>query len=153
MKLLGNPGIESNNMDIVLDASVAVKWFNKKNEYHVENAIKIQNQKISGLLDIIVPDLFFLEVLNAFITKSGFGSQEITIIQQALQKLNLKIIYPDNSILKDTVKIASDTGLTIYDSLYIAVAKVHEAPLYTEDKKVLSCNGKYKLIRHIKEFG
>jgi len=152
MKLLGNPGTERNNMNIVLDASVAVKWFSEKNEAHVESAVKIQEQKISGLLEIIVPDLFFLEVLNAFLTKSGFGPQDISIIQQALQKLNLKIVYPDNAILKDTVKIASDTDLTIYDSLYITVSKVYEAPLYTEDKKVLSCNGKYKLVRHIKEF-
>ena len=139
-------------MNIVLDASVAVKWFNEKNEDHVENAIKIQGQKISGHLEIIVPDLFFLEVLNAFLTKSGFGSQEMSTIQQSLQKLNLKIVYPDNDILKDTINIASDNNLTIYDSLYIAVAKVYEAPLFTEDKKILSCRGKHKLIRHIKEF-
>ena len=140
-------------MNIVLDASIAVKWFNEKNEDHVENAIKIQEQKIAGLLEIIIPDLFFLEVLNAFLTKSGFGLEEISIIQQSLQKLNLKIVYPDNVILEDTVKIASDNDLTIYDSLYITVAKVYEAPLYTEDKKILSCGGKYELIRHIKEFG
>lgn len=140
-------------MDIVLDASVAVKWFNKKNEDHVENAIKIQDQKISGLLEIIVPDLFFLEVLNAFQTNSGFNPEDISIIQQSLHKLNLKIVYPDNAILEDTVKIASASDLTIYDSLYIAVAKVYEAPLFTEDKKILSCRSKHELIRHIKEFG
>ena len=139
-------------MNIVLDASVAVKWFNEKNEDYVENAIKLQDQKISGLLEIIVPDLFFLEVLNAFLKKSGFGPQEMSIIRQSLQKLDLKIVSPDNAILEDTVKIASASDLTIYDSLYIAVAKVYEAPLYSEDKKILSCSGKYKLIRHIKEF-
>jgi predicted nucleic acid-binding protein len=139
-------------MDIVLDASVAIKWFNEKNEDYVENAIKIQDQKISGHLEIIVPDLFFLEVLNAFLTKSGFGPQEISTIQQALQKLDLKIIYPDNAIFENTVIIASASDLTIYDSLYIAVAGVYEAPLFTEDKKILSCRSKHKLIRHIKEY-
>jgi predicted nucleic acid-binding protein len=140
-------------MNIVLDASVAVKWFNEKNEDYIETAVEIQGQKISGHLEIIVPDLFFLEVLNAFLTKSGFGSREISTIQQSLQKLNLKIVYPNNAILEDTVKIASTSDLTIYDSLYIAVAKVYEAPLFTEDKKILSCKCKHKLIRHIKEFG
>ncbi len=60
-------------MNIVLDASVAVKWFNEKNENYVKNAVKIQEQKISGLLEIIVRTCFFLEVLDAFLTKSGFG--------------------------------------------------------------------------------
>jgi len=139
-------------MDIVLDASVAVKWFNEKKEDYVETAVEIQDQKISGPLEIIVPDLFFLEVLNAFQTNSGFGPEDISIIHQSLQKLNLEIVYPDNAILEDTVKIASSNDLTIYDSLYIAVAKVYEAPLFTEDKKILSCRGKHELIRHIKEF-
>ena len=139
-------------MNIVLDASVAVKWFNEKNEDYVENAIRIQDQRISGPLEIIVPDLFFLEVLNALRTNSGFSPEDISIIRKSLQKLNLKIVYPDNAILEDTVKIASASDLTIYDSLYIAVAKVYEAPLYTEDKKILSCRDKYELIRHIKEY-
>lgn len=139
-------------MDIVLDASVAVKWFSEKNEDYVKTALKIQDQKISGDLDIIVPDLFFLEVLNAFQTSSGFGPEDISIIQQSLQKLNLKIVYPNNIILKYTVKIASDNDLAIYDSLYLAIAKIYEAPLFTEDKRILSCRSKFTFIKHLKEF-
>jgi len=139
-------------MDIVLDASVAVKWFSEKNEDYVKTALEIQDQKISGDLDIIVPDLFFLEVLNAFQTSSGFGPEDISIIQQSLQKLNLKIVYPNNIILKYTVKIASDNDLTIYDSLYISIAKVYEAPLFTEDKRILSCRSRFTFIKHLKEF-
>ena len=152
MKSSGNPETERNDMNIVLDASVAVKWFNEKDEDHVENALKIQDQKISGSLEIIVPDLFFLEVLNAFLTKSGFGLQEVSIIQQSLQKLNLKVACTDNIILENTVRIASGNGLTIYDSLYIAVSKIYDIPLYTEDKKILSCKDNYRLIRHIRKF-
>ncbi len=139
-------------MDIVLDASVAVKWFNEKNEDYVEAAVEIQNQKISGCLDIIVPDLFFLEVLNVFLTKSGFGPQEISIIRQVLHKMSLRVIYPDNDILEDTVQIACANSLTIYDSLYIAIAKVCEAPLFTEDKKILSCGSRFTFIKHLEEF-
>ena len=152
MKSSGNPETERNDMNIVLDASVAVKWFNEKDEDHVENALKIQDQKISGSLEIIVPDLFFLEVLNTFLTKSGFGLQEVSIIQQSLQKLNLKVECTDNIILENTLRIASGNGLTIYDSLYIAVSKIYDIPLYTEDKKILSCKDNYRLIRHIRKF-
>ncbi len=152
MKSSGNPETERNDMNIVLDASVAVKWFNEKDEDHVENALKIQDQKISGSLEIIVPDLFFLEVLNTFLTKSGFGLQEVSIIQQSLQKLNLKVACTDNIILENTIRIASGNGLTIYDSLYIAVSKIYDVPLYTEDKKILSCKDNYRLIRHIRKF-
>ncbi len=35
-------------MDIVLDASIGVKWFSSKNEDYLENALAIQDKKISG---------------------------------------------------------------------------------------------------------
>jgi predicted nucleic acid-binding protein len=139
-------------MDIVLDASIGVKWFNDKNEDYVENALAIQDKKISGEINIIVPDFFFLEVLNAFITKSQFGAESITIIREALFKMDLEIKYPDNSILSGASEIALDHSLTIYDSLYITVAKSCNAVFYTEDKKILSCRQKYPFITDIKDF-
>ena len=56
-------------MDIVLDASVGVRWFNSVNEDNVETALQIQQLKIMNSLEILVPDLFFLEILKAFISK------------------------------------------------------------------------------------
>ena len=139
-------------MDLILDASVAVKWFNSKNEYHVEQALYIQNKMTLGEINIIVPDLFFLEVLNALITKSGFKTEDISTIKDILIKMNLEIIHPDDLILKDSVNIASENNLTIYDALYIAVARSSDASLVTEDKKILSCISKYSFIKHIKDF-
>ncbi|MBN2073879.1 MAG: type II toxin-antitoxin system VapC family toxin [Actinobacteria bacterium] len=139
-------------MDIVIDASIAVKWFSGKNEDYVEEALEIQDKRISGILNIIVPDLFFLEVLNAFLTKSGFEPEDIFIIRDVLDKLDLKVVYPDNDTLKETIKIACDENLTIYDSLYMAVAKSSSAVLYTEDSKILSCRASYTFIRHLDDF-
>ncbi|MBM3704999.1 MAG: type II toxin-antitoxin system VapC family toxin [Actinobacteria bacterium] len=139
-------------MDIVLDASIAIKWFSARNEDFVENALAIQEKQISGEIRIIVPDLFFLEVLNAFITKSKFDIEDISTIRDVLFKLGLEIKYPDDFLLSDSSKIAYSGGLTIYDSLYIAVAKSCNATLYTEDKKILSCRKKYPFITDIRDF-
>ncbi len=139
-------------MDIVLDASIGVKWFNDKNEEYVENAIAIQDKKISGEINIIVPDLFFIEILNAFITKSDFSVEDVATIREVLFKMDLEIKYPDNSLLSEASEIALEHGLTIYDSLYIAVAKSCNAVFYTEDKKILSCRQKYPFITDIRDF-
>jgi predicted nucleic acid-binding protein len=139
-------------MDIVIDASVALKWFVTENEDYVENALAIQDKKISGEIRILVPDLFFLEVLNALITKSQFSIKDISAVREVLFKMNLEIKYPDNSLLSDSAGIAFLEGLTIYDSLYIAVAKSSNAIFYTEDKKILSCRKKYPFIANIKDF-
>ena len=137
-------------MYVVLDASIAIKWFSSINEEHVENALAIQEKQVSGEINIIVPDLFFFEVLNAFITKSQFSAEDILIIKDALFKMSLEIKYPDDTMLTDSSKIAFEQDLTIYDALYIAVAKSCDAILYTEDKKILSCSKKYPFITDIK---
>jgi len=139
-------------MDIVLDASIAVKWFSAINEDYVENALAIQERHVSGEIKIIVPDLFFLEVLNAFITKSQSGIEDISLVKDVIFKMNLEIKYPDEAMLSESLKIAFKHSLTIYDALYIALAKSCGAILYNEDKKILSCQNIYHFITDIKNF-
>jgi predicted nucleic acid-binding protein len=138
-------------VEIVIDASIAVKWFNVKSEDNVEIALEIQRQKILNKLEIIVPDLFFLEIINAFLTKSKFSIEDILIIEEALHKMDLKVIYPDHSILNSSIKIAYTCNLTMYDSLYIAVAKLYGTPLLTEDRKILRSKNKFKFINSPEE--
>ena len=139
-------------MEIVIDASIAVKWFNIKSEDNVEIALEIQRQKILNKLEIIVPDLFFLEIINAFLTKSKFSIEDIIIIEEALHKMDLEVIYPDHYLLNSAIKIAHTCNLTIYDSLYIGLAKLYETPLLTEDKKILKNKNKFKFINSPEEF-
>ena len=139
-------------MDIVLDASIAVKWFNDVNEDNVETALQIQQLKIMNSLEIIVPDLFFLEIINAFISKSRFNLKDVYLIEESLYKMNLKIIFPDHRILRNSIEIAGKSNLTIYDSLYISVAQAFEAILLTADKKILVARNQYSFIKSLEEF-
>src|SRR4030066_471824 len=139
-------------MEIVLDTSIAVKWFSAKSEDNVEIALEIQKQKILNKLEVIVPDLFFLEITNAFLTRSKFSIEDILMIEESLHKMNLKVIYPDHSILNSAIKIAHACNLTIYESFYIAVAEFFKAPLFTEDKKILEHKKKFGFIKSPDEF-
>ena len=139
-------------MEIVLDASVAVKWFNIESEDNVEIALEVQRQKILNKLEIIVPELFFLEIINAFLTKSRFSVEDIIIIEEALHKMDLKVVYLDHSLLNSVIKIAHTCNLTIYDSLYIGLARLCETKLLTEDKKILKNKNKFKFINSPEEF-
>ena len=139
-------------MEIVLDASIAVKWFSAKSENNVGIALEIQRRKMLDELEVIVPDLFFLEIINIFLTGSKFSIADIFAIEESLHKMNLKVIYPDHSILNSVIKIANICDLTIYDSFYIAVAKSCVVPLFTEDKKILESRNKFKFIKSLDEF-
>ena len=139
-------------MDIVVDASVAVKWFNVKDEDNVDLALEILKQKSANKMKIIVPDLFFLEIVNAFLTKSFFNRQDVLIIEEALDKMNLVIVFPDHLALKNAIDIASENDLTIYDAIYVETAIANNAVLLTEDKKILSIKNNYDFIKSLEKF-
>ena len=139
-------------MDIALDASVVIKWFKDEDEKYVDFALSIQNEKLQGDFEIIVPDLLFHEVLNTFLTKPGFTRKDISAIKESLIKMNMKVIYPGSKLFEETINISLKNKLTFYDALYIAVADANDAILYTEDMEILSCSKDYGFIRHIKDY-
>ncbi len=139
-------------MDIVIDASIAIKWFKEKDEEYVGFALSIQEGKRLGDVEIIVPGLLFLEVLNAFLTKPDFTGEDIAAVKESLVKMNMKIIHPDSRLLGQAIDIAVKNSLTFYDALYIAVAGDAGAILYTEDTEMVSCSRDYDFIRHIKDY-
>ena len=117
----------------VVDASVIVKWFLKEEKR--DEAIEIRYLQIKGKIKIIVPELIFLEVLNAIKykkVKKNFLPQVIKF----LYKINLSVEKTDQFILDTALRISLEHNLSIYDSLYAALAQVHSCQLITEDEKL-----------------
>ncbi len=139
-------------MKIVLDASIGVKWFSGKNEKNVDLALQIQEQKLKSSLEIIVPDLFFFEIMSALLKKKGFTGQIIHLALDTLYRMDLGLIYPDKEIIGSTIDISKRSKLTFYDSLYIAAAISRKAVLLTEDKEILSSKADYGFIKSLDEF-
>ena len=109
-------------------------------------------KKLTGEVEIIVPGLFFLEVLNAFLTKPALTLEDLKNIKESLLRMNMKIVYPESKLLGESIHIALKNNLTFYDALYIATAEANDAILYTEDKEILSSRKSYGFIRHIKDY-
>ena len=53
----------------VIDASVAFKWFDKKEE-NSDKTLSILKKHLLGEYNLIVPELIFLEIINALKFKS-----------------------------------------------------------------------------------
>lgn len=136
---------------IVIDASVGIKWFKTIDEKYVDYALKINDLRITDRVSILVPDLFFLEILNAFFTNPNYNLKDIIDIEKALYYMNLEIAYPDHQLLNDMINISDISGLTVYDSFYIAVAQKYEAHFITCDKKVLNNKNRFHNIWALEE--
>lgn len=69
---------------IVVDASVVAKWY--LIEEYSDNAIKLRNDYVRGLVQIIVPSLLEYEVLNALRYSRVYYLDELKKIGSSLNK-------------------------------------------------------------------
>lgn len=115
----------------VVDASVLVKLF--LHEENDDKALALVQDHIAGKALIIVPELVFLEVINAL----RYKKQDVDALDKANQrlwKLQFHVEKMNAFLLKRTAELALEFNLTVYDALYVAVANNFGAPLITADK-------------------
>jgi predicted nucleic acid-binding protein len=115
----------------VVDASVAIKWF--VDEVHAEAARRL----LADVYVLSAPDLLWPECGNILWKKVQRGEltpQEARLIREGLELQPLHIV-PSRLLLEPALEIALDTGRTVYDSCYLALAMLTESPLVTADQR------------------
>jgi predicted nucleic acid-binding protein len=119
---------------IVVDASVAVKWFIP--EAGEEAAAKL----LGGKKRLIAPALIRLEVTGAIIRRYREGhlsekkAREGAQAWEAMLQHRVVRLVPDAELFDDAVHMAFLAKHTLADCLYLAVAKGLGAPVITADK-------------------
>jgi predicted nucleic acid-binding protein len=116
----------------VVDASVVVKWFVP--EIHRDEAFRFLKREHT----LMAPDLLLSEVGNVLWKK--VRRQEITEedgcdIIRALNRVVPLHIYNSRPMLERAFVIASTTGRTVYDGLYLALALFQNCRLVTADRR------------------
>jgi predicted nucleic acid-binding protein len=114
----------------VIDSSSLVKFFSKEEGW----------EKVAQIIKegIITLDLSIKEVANALWKKIIIGeiNEDLAIkILYDLLKGEAIIIVNQDEYLIEAFKIANRNKITIYDSLFIALAKSKNLELVTSDKK------------------
>lgn len=137
-------------MLLVLDASVLAKWF--KEEEFTDAALRIREDFEKGEHEIIIPDLALYEISNAMKYDESFTSQMIKDSQDSLMNMEIDIITPTREVLKNSVDIATDNEITVYDSTYIALAELIDATLVTADSKLFEKTKEISSVEFISEF-
>ena len=117
----------------VIDASIAVKWF--VNEEKSNKAIEIRDLHINRKVTIIVPEIIFLEVINALRYKK-LDKELLNNVNNDLFDMQLHVEKLNNFLLAKAIILSIQYDLSLYDSLYAAIAQLHGCPLVTEDEKL-----------------
>ncbi len=124
---------------VVVDASVAVKWFLQGDgESLMSEALALLNAYEQQKIQIVVPDLFSVEITSAIWKAVRVGRIARAIGDQAV-KLLLEREFPtvpSVKLLDQAFQIATDHGRTVYDCLYVALAVQINTQLITADERL-----------------
>ena len=127
-----------------MDASVAVKWMMPSTREPLrEEAVHLAKMRSAGQLDFIVPDFFWIELGNVLwkaVRSSRVSAQEFEAAQQLLQTSDIRS-FPSRQLLPSALLIALEFNRTVYDSLYVALAKDASVQLITADEKLVNAVG------------
>jgi predicted nucleic acid-binding protein len=129
--------ITAHHVGYVVDASVLVKWFLHHQEADRDRALALRDLHVSGQSKLFVPQLAFLEILNAIRFSSTGGEEDGETAIEVLWDLHLEVKPPESDLLRKTNAISWAYKITIYDALYVALAEQVGFPLITADKEII----------------
>jgi predicted nucleic acid-binding protein len=123
--------------EVVLDASVVLKWFRTAGEPHLEPARSLRARFEAGQLIVLAPPLLRLEMVNVAGRRWQWPESALVELAVALDELGFEFEEPE------LARVASWTGrgLTAYDAAYVALAEARTAPLITDDDHVIAVAG------------
>lgn len=116
----------------MLDASVVLKWFAAEQRGSVE-ARELRSDYQAGRLSVVVPSLFFLEILNVAGRRWRWDQEAVLELADALGDLSFRVGEPE----LQSVAAWVSRGLTAYDAVYVALAEERKLTVVTEESAII----------------
>jgi predicted nucleic acid-binding protein len=133
-----------------VDASVALKWFVR--EKWSEQARALLSAYEKGHLQLCAPYLLDFEVANVLRYKREFGARDVQQALALLRALQLDQYSLDEVVAPEAIRLAYQHGLTMYDTTYLAGARVLGCPFWTADQEFLQRIAGVPEVYHIREW-
>ncbi|HZS87583.1 MAG TPA: type II toxin-antitoxin system VapC family toxin [Chloroflexota bacterium] len=122
-------------MPIVLDASITLAWVHSQPPAEATHA-----QQILLVDDALVPAIWPAEVANGLLVAERRGmltADQRTSFLALLRRLDIAVEATGAELtLSVTLNLARDHGLSVYDAMYLELARREGVPLATLDSRV-----------------
>lgn len=122
-------------MILVVDTSVAVKWFVD------EPGREFAQEILDATNELIAPDFVIVEVANVLWRRQRMGDIESPQVDEALKALPkfFKELVSASHLVLDALALAREIGHSVYDCMFLALAaQVPEARLVTVDDRFIA---------------
>lgn len=123
---------------MVLDSSVAVKFYVRE-ELH-EEALEVLAAAESGAVELVAPATLQPEFFNALWWKHRRGELSQDEVRRSWNRLledEPASLYAPEDLMPRAAEIVFDTGVIIYDALFLALAEDAQAVMVTADGKLV----------------
>jgi predicted nucleic acid-binding protein len=120
-------------MTVVVDASVATKWF-------IDEAGRAQAIRLLDMPDRQAPDLLIVEVANVVWKKTLRGqvsSRQAHLICASIAHC-FQVVHSAASLIERSIAMATMLRHPVYDCLYLACAERAGARLGTTDRRLIA---------------
>jgi predicted nucleic acid-binding protein len=120
-------------MTLVVDASIAAKWF-------IEETGRAQAIQLLDIAGRQAPDLLLVEVANVVWKKTLQNQVSVTQAQLICASIAhcFDVLHSSDSLIERAIVIAIDLRHPIYDCLYLACAERAGARLATADRRLIA---------------
>jgi predicted nucleic acid-binding protein len=134
---------------LVLDASVAAKWFLLDEEPFKDRAMQLLAQSQEGKVDFVIPDLFWAELGNVLYKAVRQGRSSAPDAEESLRRARYLALptFPSEELAVSAFVIAQKHKRSFYDSIYVALAVAKNATLVTADEKLANATAAYLPVK------
>jgi predicted nucleic acid-binding protein len=116
--------------DLVVDASVAIKWVIDEPGTHQALSLRCNR--------LYAPDLLVAECANVLwkkVQRNELTAPEALIAARLLQRADLELM-PMRALLEPATRLAIELGHPAYDCIYLALAESMTCDLVTADREL-----------------
>lgn len=131
---------------IVLDTSVALKWF-VDGEPLADEAAAVLDDIGRDPGPYVVPELFMNEFLAVLSRLPGTTTKRVQQALTLVESLGLARAGNGHDLLANAARYAGDWGLSGYDAVYVALAALGGGVWLTADERAAKKVRRAKLVR------
>ena len=124
---------------LILDTSVAVKWY--LTEELDDQAARLLEAAESGMVEFSAPSTILPELFNALWQRRRRGEltlEEVNQVWRGFVSADPTTLYAPEDLMPRATEIVFESGVIIYDALFLALAEYSGAVMITADKRLLN---------------
>jgi len=120
--------------EIVVDTSVAFKWFITLGEDAVDEATQLLSAHLAGHVSLIAPASLPLELANG-LRYSPVTQSDVLELIGTLDLTHIELFDLTPTRLAEATSLAYEHGITVYDAVFLALAVERDCELVTADRR------------------